>query len=267
VPGSAFCPAAMTGTHTVSESPLPTITRSGGNANQTVNQNTAITDIVYTATYATGISLSSGSFPIGISGIPSGLSYTISGASADTFGYTVTTANNNGCTNATASGTITVVPQYAASTQTWVYGSQTWSDAIRIPECNNLSFNISNTSPDCRSYTPEKNTWYYYNWVYVNNNANVLCPSPWHVPTLAECQMLVSNISVEVLRDTWGFGGGIASGNANCCPTTRFYFWSITSAGDKASGFFGCMNDSLLGTYIATFEDYKYYGMMVRCVK
>jgi hypothetical protein len=31
-------------------------------------------------------------------------------------------------------------PRYAASTQTWTFGEQIWSDAIHIPECNKTDF-------------------------------------------------------------------------------------------------------------------------------
>jgi hypothetical protein len=44
-------------------------------------------------------------------------------------------------------------PRYAASTKTWVFGYQIWSDAIQIPSCNKSSFKVSFTEPDCRSYT------------------------------------------------------------------------------------------------------------------
>ena len=74
-------------------------------------------------------------------------------------------------------------PPHAASTKTWVFGDQVWSDAIRIPECNKTSFEDSYTDPQCRSHTYRSKTWYYYNWPYVNAHGEQLCPSPWRVPT------------------------------------------------------------------------------------
>jgi uncharacterized protein (TIGR02145 family) len=75
------------------------------------------------------------------------------------------------------------IPQYAASTRTWTVGSQVWSDAINIPECDHDAYTQSTTDPYCRSATVSGKKWYYYNWTYVNKNKNILCPSPWHVPT------------------------------------------------------------------------------------
>jgi hypothetical protein len=49
-------------------------------------------------------------------------------------------------------------PRYAASTTTWKYGEQTWSDAIQVPECDKEDFEASST-PQCRSYTKDGTTW------------------------------------------------------------------------------------------------------------
>jgi hypothetical protein len=77
-------------------------------------------------------------------------------------------------------------PPYAASTKTWVIKAdsitQIWSDVIQIPACNKANFKVSNVVPQCRSYKVNMNTYYYYNWAYVNANASKLCPSPWRVP-------------------------------------------------------------------------------------
>jgi uncharacterized protein (TIGR02145 family) len=73
-------------------------------------------------------------------------------------------------------------PPHAASTQTWAIGHQIWSDAIHIPECNKEDFPHSVTDPSCRSYSASGTVYYYYNWIYVDQYANALCPSPWRVP-------------------------------------------------------------------------------------
>jgi hypothetical protein len=102
-------------------------------------------------------------------------------------------------------------PPHAASTQTWVFGTQTWSDAIHIPDCNKSSFTDSYTDPHCRSYISGENTWYYYNWSYVNQNAATLCPSPWRVPTMDDFSTLESNTDYSTLTNEWGLGGYFAS--------------------------------------------------------
>jgi uncharacterized protein (TIGR02145 family) len=113
------CVTSVADAAVVTVNPLPAILLSSGDASQTVNQGTGITTIVYTATDATGIS-SSSSFPDGVSGIYSSGSYTISGTPTvnGIFNYTVTTANGNGCTNVTASGTITVTQPQGSCTYT-----------------------------------------------------------------------------------------------------------------------------------------------------
>ena len=73
-------------------------------------------------------------------------------------------------------------PRFAASTKTWTVGKQTWSDAIRIPECNKNSYRSRETDPECCSYAKDGNTRYYYNWRYVQMHATHLCPAPWRVP-------------------------------------------------------------------------------------
>jgi hypothetical protein len=81
-------------------------------------------------------------------------------------------------------------PPFAASTQTWTFGTQTWSDAIHIPGCRKTDFELSYTEPNCRSFTAGTNTWYYYNWAYVTQNATQLCPDPWSVPDYWHIQQL-----------------------------------------------------------------------------
>jgi uncharacterized protein (TIGR02145 family) len=113
------CDMPASNTLDITVNPTPIISLSSGDASQSVNQGTGITTIVYTATDATGIS-SSSSFPDGVGGIYSSGSYTISGTPTvnGIFNYTVTTANGNGCADATASGTITVTQPQGSCTYT-----------------------------------------------------------------------------------------------------------------------------------------------------
>jgi hypothetical protein len=146
----------------------------------------------------------------------------------------------------------------AASTQTWTFGSQTWSDAIRIPDCNKNDFTDSSTEPQCRSYTSGTNTWYYYNWPYVNENAAALCPSPWRVPSQSDFNTLVSNTDYTALVSEWGYGG-----QTNMVNTAMdAYYWSSTQrTTDTAYRLF------YLSGYLTVANSNKYYGFQVRCVK
>jgi uncharacterized protein (TIGR02145 family) len=107
---AASCESAAASV-SVTINPVPTISRSGGDASQTVNQNTDISPITYTASNATSIVLSSGSLPASVTGTATGTVFTIKGAPSATgmYNYTVTASNTNGCGPATATGTITVV--------------------------------------------------------------------------------------------------------------------------------------------------------------
>jgi hypothetical protein len=151
-------------------------------------------------------------------------------------------------------------PPHAASAKTWVIGDQTWSDAIRIPECNKASFIKSETEPDCRSYTEGGNTWYYYNWEYVSRYAAKLCPSPWRMPTKEDFDILTENKSTG-FPDIWGYGG---RANASAMENVSVHgnYWSSTENSSQTGNqmYYGSS-----GIFVGRFI--KFYGDQVRCVK
>jgi hypothetical protein len=152
------------------------------------------------------------------------------------------------------------VPCHAASTNTWSYGSQTWSDAIHIPTCNKTSF-TNRDDPQCRSYSESGNTWYYYNWPYVNQNAATLCPSPWRVPTQSDFSTLVNNTNYSTLINAWGYGG-YAQGSS-MSNTSFAYYWSSTQNGTNYAYYLFYFS----GDLFVSSNAYKYFGFQVRCVK
>ena len=95
-----------TGTITVTANNIITLTSAVGTDNQTVCINTAITNITYSTTGATGASFSG--LPSGVSGAWASNVVTISGTPSvsGTFPYTITLTG--GCGNITKTGTITV---------------------------------------------------------------------------------------------------------------------------------------------------------------
>jgi hypothetical protein len=102
------CPDGVpSNTFTVTVNPLPAI----HTANQTVNQGTPISTILYIASAGAVISRT-GSLPPGITEAVNGSSYTISGtpSGTGTFGYALTSTTEEGCTSAVTAGTITVIP-------------------------------------------------------------------------------------------------------------------------------------------------------------
>jgi uncharacterized protein (TIGR02145 family) len=153
-------------------------------------------------------------------------------------------------------------PPLIASTQTWTFGDQTWSDAIQCPECNKETFEDSYTNPQYRSYTEDGKTWYYYNWAYVDANREEMCPSPWRVPTKEDFDVLVSNTTHSVLISTWGYGGGTSGWLNGAVGTGSFaHYWSSTDSGIGACSLHYDSYDLDVGNY-----DY-YLGFQVRCVK
>jgi hypothetical protein len=154
-------------------------------------------------------------------------------------------------------------PPYAASTRTWTFGNQMWSDAIHMPECNKTSFSNSydNNVPQCRSYTSGGNTFYYYNWMYLNQNEVALCPSPWRVPTRDDFRTLINNTDNTDLVSAWGFSGYAISGSLRKADAHAF-FWSATDfRSDQA---WRLRYGSRMRT-VSTAR--KYYGFQIRCVK
>jgi hypothetical protein len=153
---------------------------------------------------------------------------------------------------------------HAASTQTWTFGSSTltWSDVIHIPECNKTTFGISNTEPACRSHTEGANTWYYYNWPYVNANAHTLCPAPWRVPAREDFDALVAVTTTGELSAVWGYGG-LAHSTVYDVSSQADY-WSST---EVDTGYAYYLLYRSCNTDLLVYSTTKELGHQVRCVK
>jgi uncharacterized protein (TIGR02145 family) len=271
------CVGTVSAPATITVNYEPTITLRSGTANQTVNAGSSITPIVYSTTYS-GVISGSG-FPTGVggapSGTPAGTSYTISGtpSATGTFGYSLTATTAN-CTS-TAAGTITVnaaatTPPNAASTNTWVFGSQTWSDAIHISsDCNKSSFTNDYDNPQCRSDNSgsDGKLRYYYNWAYVNANAATLCPSSlgWRVPSRADFMTLVNNTNVTywTLYSAWDYGGYAYDSYMFSTSSVGMY-WSSTSSDIAGLAYY---LDYTYGALNVVVVEARVRGFQVRCVK
>jgi hypothetical protein len=158
-------------------------------------------------------------------------------------------------------------PPHAASTMTWTFGEQTWSDAIQIPECNKEDFPCSDTVPQCRSYTEDEKTYYYYyNWAYVNKNTAKLCPVPWHVPTKDDFETLDNSTNSAALGRIWGFGGfaGVEMFYPVGAVDTHAVYWSSTLYVSLANSAYVL---SYSFNYLGVRKDSMVYGFLVRCVK
>jgi hypothetical protein len=264
-----YCPAVMTGNLTVGTYPKPTITLLSGNASQTVQQGNVVTAIKYMTANATGASISSGSLPSGVAGSWNNNSYMISGtvnltADVSTYGYAITTVNNNSCSDTTVAGTITVLNRNMfLSSATWSIANKTWSDKVAYepPNCTMTENLPTSGTAAYRKY----NGLYYYNWVCVDQNKSDLCPSAldWHVPTQAEFETIFTVYSLSGIVALWGFGGYASAGNMYELNRSAGY-WTQTSVDE---------NNAVLGFY-ETINNYfdvrvrgKANGAFVRCVK
>jgi hypothetical protein len=156
-------------------------------------------------------------------------------------------------------------PPHAASNKTWTFGNQTWSDAIHIPKCKKAGFIQSLTEPECRSYTENGKTMYYYNWSYVYANKNTMCPSPWRVPTKSDFGILAKNTTYSALISAWGYGGHCSSSGALYGQGSLACYWSSTEYSSGSTGAYYLDYDSS-GVYPQNLTN-KNLGFQVRCVK
>jgi hypothetical protein len=158
-------------------------------------------------------------------------------------------------------------PPYAASTQTWTFGVQIWSDAIRIPECDKSDFIDSYTIPDCRSYTDGSPTWYYYNWTYVNVNQAKMCPTPWRVPTREDYELLTRLATKQELSFAWGLSG-LCEGDYMYYLGTEANEWTATEApyGEKNKYAWSFRISANYDAPRIT-SDWMHMGYRVRCVR
>jgi hypothetical protein len=267
----------------------PAINLTSANSSQTVTAGSAITQIKYNTSNATGANISG--TPTGVTGSWSSNVYTISGTptSSGTYNYTVTTTNSNGCANATASGTITVQPavdSYGcypstltltgvgfANSNTYTRNGITISAPVTVTTCQKTTYSGGSSgsyNADCRtnpSYDGDL-----FSWCMVVQHAVQLCPSTWRVPTRNDyckyagfadvCTMPTSDLKSGM--EGWLLGG-------YCNPTgllygqgaIGYYLCSSEYSSDCGDGVF--VDDSVCGPYYDT--DGKCYGFALRCVR
>jgi uncharacterized protein (TIGR02145 family) len=284
------CQAVMNGSHTVIGHALPSITIDG-DANQTVDQNSPITTITFTAgNGATAIS-HSGNLPAGVTGAnQSSLVYTIIGTPsvAGAFSYTIIATGAGGCT-ATTIGTLTVKqigpftisetggPNTALSEKTWTIGSQTWSDVITNVSLSGCSpaTNFSTTCGDAsRKYiyyeTPDAVSRLYVSNACMRSNLARLCPSAsgWRVPTAADFETLIAGLAPALsdksasIYAAWGFHG-YYWGTLLMNWDATLYSWSQS---DPTPGGIHPVLYATAKTVLFSY-DCQSIGMEIRCVK
>jgi hypothetical protein len=154
-------------------------------------------------------------------------------------------------------------PANAASPNTWIFGTQLWSDMIQVPDCNTPITEYIRTfaSPQCASNTVDGVTYYFYNRVYVVNNATSLCPDPWRVPTYADLETLVASVPQLELRAAWGLPG-----YAFACKENEAGCGTHDAYGEQLLMFAVDRDGILYNEHTVGENPYLSHGIPVRCV-
>ena len=166
---------------------------------------------------------------------------------------------------------IPVLPDHVASNKLWQFGQQAWTDAIQVPACKDATFGNSLTEPHCRSYTASGKTWYYYNWAYVDQNAETLCQNPWRVPAKEDFDALATVVTLKAdLFAAWGYGGNADAASGGMSDTGNLIgYWSSTpNANDNTQAWAlaaSNMWDSEVN--VVSWGSKAQHGFQVRCVK
>jgi hypothetical protein len=261
----AQCEIAVSNVLAITINPVSAIYRNGGNASQTVHQNKAITAMTYTASNAATISMT-GSFPEGVTGNVSGSSYTISGTPTiiGSFGYTLTPAVGS-CSSTAVVGTLTVIDPtqpIAASTQTWTYGTLTWSDrVVATPvECEQIDA-FTEYDVMVTEYRVNNGRVYYSSGCVIAAQTT-LCPAPWRAPT-ADDLRIARAAGWETISTDWGWGGFGSSGDILGLGFTGYVYSTTRSNPGRCNWYLRWVIDGTFRLAEATGN----HGLEFRCVK
>jgi hypothetical protein len=152
-------------------------------------------------------------------------------------------------------------PPHAASTQTWRTGELTWSDQIVTPIADCIPTDTLATIAEPPPQYRVINGRYYYNWTCVNIAKEVLCPSPWRMPALADFEKMDGATRNVVLSSGWGYGG-LVVGSTLDGQGSSAYYWSSTESDQKAAYYLRTLNGS-----VHVYFTSKHHGFLVRCVR
>jgi uncharacterized protein (TIGR02145 family) len=174
-------------------------------------------------------------------------------------------------------------PPYALTTGVWVIGNQTWSSVIQVPDCDKDDFYPSLTVSHCRSLDWYGVKHYYYNWPYVKENAEALCPTPWRVPASTDFEQLDIALGgsgqsrtddwemIDPYMSIWGLelAGAIGPSGAPESQDEMGKYWSSTQTGssDSSSNAYFLLVNASNGFIHPQNNDYKDMGHLVRCVR
>jgi uncharacterized protein (TIGR02145 family) len=288
-----------TGTLTVTPAPVLTLV-SGHSAGTPAPLATAIKPILYTTSHASGAALTAGTLPKGTTGAWRHNVYTISGTPTETgtFNYTLTTTNTKGCRNDTISGTLAVSQAVTytncqaasfnigaakasfASPATYNINGLIVSAPVLVDSCRKGNYKgganqYHDYGADCRSNIKAE-YGDLFSWCMVARYADILCPSPWRVPTRedfctmsklspVQCASYVESPSPKLDENGWLAGGYCNADGGLGGQNGEGYYWS-SSQRSPTEGW----EAEVLGNGFrpqGNGIDKKYYGQSVRCVR
>jgi hypothetical protein len=160
--------------------------------------------------------------------------------------------------------TLTVLQPYDPFSNTWTYGTQTWSGALRTPVTGCTSeTNLDTNNPPLAQYKVGEDQYgFYYNWTCVKDNEDELCPDPWNVPSLSDFATLRDEFDGKssLLVGDWGTPNyALGSSTYSVGEGT---LWSSYEVDAEQAAFFVYSNNTAVPGPMP-----KTYGFNVRCVR
>ncbi len=219
----------VTATGTITVTPNNTIVLSSatGTDNQTKCINTALTNITYTTTGATGATVTG--LPTGVSGVWASNVVTISGTPtvAGTFPYTVTLSG--GCGTITTTGTITVTPNNTIA----VVGSANRTLCILTAIAPNITFNTTGATGATFAGLPTGVTGSYSsNVVTISGIPTVSGTFNYTVTLTGGCGIVTANGTISVTPDnTITLTSAIGTTTQTVCISTPITTITYTTTG------------------------------------
>ncbi|MCL2027611.1 MAG: fibrobacter succinogenes major paralogous domain-containing protein [Bacteroidales bacterium] len=193
------------------------------------------------------------------------------------------------CTGAINSGTFGAVSwggNADIETQTWTVGSQVWSDAVSVTNCDKTSWIVDNNMTECRNATNGFHG-HYFTWCFVMRYADQLCPEPWRVPITDDFANLHTALgyslpalfgSVGIIANTYmgTSGSGIFAVNREGTWGGSSFTAVATSLTDEHSGYWSSSELSTTTVHALGInrslvwpQGYyeKHHGVALRCVR
>jgi len=172
-----------------------------------------------------------------------------------------------------------------ANQTTYSVGGKIWSSPVTATACNKTTLQNFNSAADCRSHPSYAGDL--FTWCMVTTYQNILCPSPWRVPTRQDFIVLdvalggsgvnregdVTTLTKYLARSGtlgqfWGaeFGGNAFCGGSLGNQNLRALYWSSTETNTNNAHQLDIGNAQFLYVW-PDGSGPKCYGFRLRCVQ